>query len=83
MLQRVHKLFAHSSSLGESRNASHLTQLAGFCSHASKVSSVGGSKPHLDVEELPTVAAATGAAAGTTGFLLMADFSLTKPNRPA
>ena len=62
--------------------SSHFFQLDSFFSHSSNVSSVGGSKPHLDDEPVAAAAAATtGAAFGGSGFFVKALLILNSPNR--
>ena len=65
------------------RTSSHFFQFSSFFSHSSKVSSVGGSKPHLLVEPELAAATATGAAFGTGGLAENADFTLYRPKRLA
>ena len=76
----VYRVAAHFSSIGPSMNFSHAFQFSSFFSHASNVSSVGGSKPHFDADPPTDGADTTAAAAGMGGFADIALFSLKRPN---
>ena len=74
---------AHFSSSGLAMKSSHFFQFSSFSPHASKVSSVGGSKPHLLVAPLLATTGAAATGVGTGGFAEKALLSLNRPKRPA